>query len=598
MSYSVDLWNSFDLIGNSLLSNIKALKNLTDIFNALYISCESFSSSLKDLYNNYDYEISTHKSLYEVILFFKEDFINCYNYIFDFMLGIKNEILTPLEKTREELLNKYLKYKEALSNIEEDYEEYISNLNTSKTEFYNAVKDVEDFKINMENEKYNYNETSNKYKKEEDEKINQLLKIAKENQKKYVMNINKINSVQNDYIEKKKNYLNTMQYMEEYISESIKDSLRKFVLYKMALIRNFQYDSENISKKFDEININKDINDFISQNSTNDLVPFKYEFVPYSSNFTKKYRYVLNTKIVKDVCDFISTIFNNDTQMQNIQMNNKNVMDAKKIAEYIFRINNINYNGKEQIYNKKIEEYFSERKKRKNLLQEMNNLRIKANIFINEFNFNNIANSLKDCINSIQNEEKKEKSLKESINWNYINFDFESMNLILIIATNLYKINEIGNKPRIFLQERLVDIELFSSFDFWKNLIRYFIINEMHTQKNFNLFESKGNKNIQKQNTIKNVLNKYIYTMKSFEVKSKTINDIIYFFQNYYDLNPKLVENFLIKEDKIKIKGDADDENNYFLLENVKEGDNNLVINIPNISFKHESSINSLQNKI
>ena len=598
MSYSVDLWNSFDLIGNSLLSNIKGLKNLTDIFNALYISCESFSSSLKDLYNNYDYEISTHKSLYEVILFFKEDFINCYNYIFDFMLGIKNEILTPLEKTREELLNKYLKYKEALSNIEEDYEEYISNLNTSKTEFYNAVKDVEDFKINMENEKYNYNETSNKYKKEEDEKINQLLKIAKENQKKYVMNINKINSVQNDYIEKKKNYLNTMQYMEEYISESIKDSLRKFVLYKMALIRNFQYDSENISKKFDEININKDINDFISQNSTNDLVPFKYEFVPYSSNFTKKYRYVLNTKIVKDVCDFISTIFNNDTQMQNIQMYNKNVMDAKKIAEYIFRINNINYNGKEQIYNKKIEEYFSERKKRKNLLQEMNNLRIKANIFINEFNFNNIANSLKDCINSIQNEEKKEKSLKESINWNYINFDFESMNLILIIATNLYKINEIGNKPRIFLQERLVDIELFSSYDFWKNLIRYFIINEMHTQKNFNLFESKGNKNIQKQNTIKNVLNKYIYTMKSFEVKSKTINDIIYFFQNYYDLNPKLVENFLIKEDKIKIKGDADDENNYFLLENVKEGDNNLVINIPNISFKHESSINSLQNKI
>ena len=598
MSYSVDLWNSFDLIGNSLLSNIKGLKNLTDIFNALYISCESFSSSLKDLYNNYDYEISTHKSLYEVILFFKEDFINCYNYIFDFMLGIKNEILTPLEKTREELLNKYLKYKEALSNIEEDYEEYITNLNTSKTEFYNAVKDVEDFKINMENEKYNYNETSNKYKKEEDEKINQLLKIAKENQKKYVMNINKINSVQNDYIEKKKNYLNTMQYMEEYISESIKDSLRKFVLYKMALIRNFQYDSENISKKFDEININKDINDFISQNSTNDLVPFKYEFVPYSSNFAKKYRYVLNTKIVKDVCDFISTIFNNDTQMQNIQMYNKNIMDAKKIAEYIFRINNINYNGKEQIYNKKIEEYFSERKKRKNLLQEMNNLRIKANIFINEFNFNNIANSLKDCINSIQNEEKKEKSLKESINWNYINFDFESMNLILIIATNLYKINEIGNKPRIFLQERLVDIELFSSYDFWKNLIRYFIINEMHTQKNFNLFESKGNKNIQKQNTIKNVLNKYIYTMKSFEVKSKTINDIIYFFQNYYDLNPKLVENFLIKEDKIKIKGDADDENNYFLLENVKEGDNNLVINIPNISFKHESSINSLQNKI
>ena len=359
MSYSVDLWNSFESIGNSLLSNIKGLKNLIDIFNALYLSLESFSSSLKDLYNNYDYEISSHKSLYEGILFFKEDFFNCYNYIYDFMLGIKNEIISPLENTREELLNRYLKYKEDLNNIEEDYEEYINNLKNSKNDFYNSVKDVEDFKITLENEKYNYNELNNKYKKEEDEKINELLKIAKDNQKKYISNINKINGVQDDYIEKKKNYLNNMQYMEEYIGDCIKDSLRKFILYKMALVRNFQYDSENVSKKFDEININKDIKNFISQHSTNDLIPFKYEFIPYTTNFSKRYKNVLNSKIVKDVCNFITTIFNNDTQIQTIKIMSKNIIDGKKLAEYIFRINNINYSNKEQFYNKKIEEFFS-----------------------------------------------------------------------------------------------------------------------------------------------------------------------------------------------------------------------------------------------
>ena len=594
MSYSVDLWNSFDSIGNSLLSNINGMKNLTDIFNGLYLSLESFSSNLKDLYNNYDYEISSQKTLYEGILYFKEDFINCYNYIFDFMSGIKKEIITPLEKTREELLNKYLKYKEALSNLEEAYEEYINNLNFSKTEFYNSVKAVEDLKLILENDKYNYNESSNKYKKESDEKINELLKMAKENQKKYVLSISKINSVQNDYIEKKKNYLNNMQYMEEYIGESIKDSLRKFILYKMALIRNFQYDSENVSKKFDEININKDINEFIFQNSTNDLIPFKYEFIPYSSNFAKNYKFILNTNIVKDVCDFINTIFNNDTQVQSSEIVNKNKISAKKLAEYIFRINNINYKDKENFYNKKIEEFFSERKKRKNLLQEMNNLRIKGDIFINEFNFNNIANNLKDCINFIQKEEKVEKN---NTNFNFVQLDFESMNLILIIATNLYKINELGNKPRIFLQEKLLDIKLFSDFEFWKNIIRYFIINEMHTQKNLNLFESKENQKTKMQNTIKNVLNKYIYNMKSFEVKNKLINDIVHFFQMYYDLDTKLIENFLIKDEK-NINNNDDCENNFFLLENVKEGDNNLVINIPNISFKHESSLNSIQNKI
>ena len=594
MSYSVDLWNSFESIGNSLLYNIKGLKNLTDIFNALYISLESFSSSLKDLYNNYDYEISSHKSVYEGILYFKEDFINCYNYIFDFMLGIKNEIINPLENSRVELLNLYLQYKEGLSNIEEEYEEYINNLNNSKNEFYNAVKDVEDLKINLENEKYNYNESSNKYKKEEEEKINVLLKMAKENQKKYLVNINKINCVQNEYIEQKKNYLNNFQYMEEHIGEYIKDSLRKFLLYKMALIRNFQYDSDNISKKYDEININKDIKNFIEQNSTNDLVPFKYEFIPYASNFGKKYKSVLNTKIVKDVSEFITTIFNNDTQMQNIQIKNKNNINAKKLAEYIFRINNINYKDKEQLYQNKINEFFSDKKRRKNLLQEMNNLRIKGSIFINEFNFNNIANAIKECINTIENEKKQNKKIGDC---GMLQFDFESTNLILIISTNLYKINEFGNKPRIFLQEKLCDLALFSDYDFWKSVIRYFIINEMHSQKNFNLFESKENKKIKNQNLIKNVLNKYIYTMKSFEVKNKIINDVIHFFQNYYELEPKLVDNLYIKEEKIKNKSDNEENDNYFLLENVKEGDKNFVINIPNISFKHESSINSIQNK-
>jgi len=595
MSYSVDLWNSFDSIGNSLLGNIKGLKNFIDIFNALYLSLESFSSSLKDLYNNYDYEISSHKSLYEGILFFKEDFINCYNYIYDFMLGIKNEIINPLENKRENLLNLYLQYKEGLSNIEEEYEEYINNLNESKNEFYKAVNDVEDFKIILENEKYNYNESNNRFKKEEDEKINSLLKIAKENQKKYVLNINKINSIQNEYIEQKKNYLNNMQYMEEHIGECIKDSLRKFVMYKMALIRNLQYDSDNISKKYDEININKDIKDFIEQNSTNDSIPFKYEFIPYSTNIGKKYKTVLNTKIVKDVCDFISTIFNNDTQIQNFKLKNKNNIDAKKLAEFIFRINNINYTNKEQFYQKKINEFFSDKKKRKNLLQEMNNLRIKGGIFINEFNFNNIANAIKECLIHIQNEKNKDKKIED---YGVSLYDFESLNLVLIISTNLYKINEYGNKPRIFLQEKLSDIPLFSDFDFWKNIIRYFIINEMHSQKSFNLFETKENKDIKNKDSIKNVLNKYIYTMKSFEVKNKIINDIILFFQNYYELEPKMVENLYIKEEKIKDKNNVEDNENYYLLENVKEDDNNFVINIPNISFKHESSINSFHNKI
>ena len=591
MSYSVELWNSFDKIGNLLLSNLSGSKNLIDIFNNLNISIQTFSDNIKDLYNNYNFEITSHKSLYEGVQYFKEDFFNSNNYLIDFTLGIKNEIIKPLGNIQSIILNKYLLFKEGINKLEEDYEENVKELENSKNIFYKTVRDVEDYKINYEYEKLNINGLSTEYKKEEEEKIIELLKIAKENQKKYITNINKINRIQKDYIEKKKNYLNNMQYMEEQLGECVKDSLRKFILYLMAFIRNIQYDSENTSKKYDDIDINKDIKDFITQNSTNDIIPFKYEFVPYTSNIGKRNKNI-STDLIKDIRNFIATIFNNDTEMQNISLlsNNKKTIGIKEIAEFIFRINNNEYLDKEQLFKKKINSLLLNRKARKSLLQEINKIRIKGNIFINDFNFNNLGDFLKLCLNTISNEIKKDNNEDK----NEIDFDYESINLIFIISTNLYKINEYGNKPRLFLQESLIDTPIFSDFNFWKKTIRYFIINEMHTQKTYNIYESYEIKEEKKKQLIKNQINTFIYHMKAFEVKNKLINEIILFFQNYYGLDSKLLETLLIKDKKNIVK---DNEENYFLFDNDKEGDNNFVINIPNVSLNHQSSINLLHNK-
>lgn len=591
MSYSVDLWNSFDKIGNLLLTNLKGAKNLIDIFNNLYTSIQTFSDNIKELYHNFDYDITSHKTLDDAVLYFKEDFLNAYNYLIDLTLGIKNEIIKPLGNIQSVLLNKYLSYKDGLNKLEEDYEENVKELENNKNKFYKSVRDVEDYKINFEYEKQNINGLSAEYKKEEEEKIIELLKIAKENQKKYILNIQRINKIQNYYIEKKKYYLNNMQYMEEQLAECVKDSLRKYILYLMAFIRNIQYDSDNTSQKYDDIDINKDIKNFINQNSTNDLAPFKYEFIPYSSNIGKRYKNVPNS-IIKDIRNFISTIFNNDIELQSYSSlsNNKKSVDIKEMAEFIFRINNNKYVDKELYYKEKVNYIFLDRRTRKLLLQEINKIRIKGSHFINDFNFNNIGNSLKSCINIIINESKKQPNQEDDED----NLDYESMNLIFIIATNLYKINEYGNKPRLFLQENLVDTPIFSDFDFWKKIIRYFIINEMHAQKNYDMYESNGIKEEKKQKLIKNQINSFIYHMKAFEVKDKLINDIIYFFQNYYGLDKKIIEPLIIKD--IKNKDKNYDDNSYFQLDGDKDGDNNFVINIPNISFNHQSSINSLNN--
>ena len=445
---------------------------------------------------------------------------------------------------------------------------------------------MEDCKINFEYKKQNVNDLSTEFKKKEEEKIIELLQVAKESQKKYVFNINRINEIQSEYIEKKKNYLNNMQYMEEQLGECVKDSLRKLILYQLSLIRNVQYDSEATSKKYEEIDINKDIKYFIKQHSTNDLIPFKYEFIPYSSSIGKRYKNISDNSI-KEIRDFIRTIFNNDSEIQNISFmsNSKRSMNIKDMADYIYRINDNKFADKESYFTEKINNSLRNKKERKALLNEINKIRIKGSYFINDFNFNNIGNFLKMCINVIVNENKKEANDDDDNDKN--DFDYESMNLIFIIATNLYKINEYGNKPRIFLQENLVGTPIFSDFNFWKNIIRYFIISELHNQKKYNIYDTNINKEMEKQKLIKNKLNTFIFHMKAFEVKNKLINEIIYFFINYYVLDSKLVEPLLIKDENVK---DKESDDSYFILD--KESDNNFVVNIPNNSYNSISSIN------
>ena len=139
------------------------------------------------------------------------------------------------------------------------------------------------------------------------------------------------------------------------------------------------------------------------------------------------------------------------------------------------------------IFKKNTSSILLNRKARILLLQELNKIRIKGNIFINDFNFYNIGECLKSCLNIIMKENSNEFVDENAEN----DLDYESINMIFIIATNLYKMNEYGNKPRLFLQESLVDTPIFGDFNFWKKIIRYFIINEMHTQKNYNIYETK-----------------------------------------------------------------------------------------------------------
>ena len=151
--------------------------------------------------------------------------------------------------------------------------------------------------------------------------------------------------------------------------------------------------------------------------------------------------------------------------------------------------------------------------------------------------------------------------LKESLSHSYKEKDFISIKLIMVIATNLFKINKVAHKPRIFLHSYLLDNQLWKNFNFWENMIKYDIVEEMHNQKKYNLYleEDEVLKNVRIKNIVKKQLNINLYNMITFETSPSLMNKIINHFSNFYKLNKNAIESLNViinnyKSIRIEIK--------------------------------------------
>jgi hypothetical protein len=98
-------------------------------------------------------------------------------------------------------------------------------------------------KLQSETAKINTN-LSYEQKNKSEARCQQALKDAKEAERAYMQNINIANNLMDIYVDTMKKVLNQFQSLEEKLIDNIKDALRKYVIYQVALVRNMQYDIE------------------------------------------------------------------------------------------------------------------------------------------------------------------------------------------------------------------------------------------------------------------------------------------------------------------------------------------------------------------
>ena len=553
MNYSVELWSNYNKAQKTLHFHLQGLKNVISLYSEHYNCQNNYALILKKTYLSKN-QITVFESLFKGFNSFKSDMSNQYKYLNEFLLGLKDEIINPLSMLYQTTLKKLNYNIYEMSSIEKSYRSSVERLEDTKNNFHYYAKSAEESKIMAELYKERNNNNYNQLIKEEETKMLDYLKKSKDNEKMYVELIDRTNDLQEDYIEIKKRNLNELQEMEEEIAENIKDSFRKFIVFQVAYLRNMEYDIKNKSLIFENINIKKDINKFINNNKTQITQLYKYEYVPYISEFENKIvkdkniPHIYSEKVKNSVKLFMSNVFSKEKPSEinpnSIYYKNKLILnEIKEIVNKIFKNEKLLKEEKE-----KINKLILLKKTRRKLLQEINNYCINNinSSVLNEISFENISNLLNESLKVLQIEK-----------------DYESEKLILNFATSFYQISGKNKKKKEFIQNNLSNNKLFTKYEFWKELIKYNIIEEMYNQKKYNLFSNKKEDEEKNKQRIKEIviskINLHINYMIDFNCKFSFIKQIFQEFKEYYELTDEELKKI---EDKINKYNERDSEIN------------------------------------
>ena len=590
MNYSVELWSNYNKAQKTLHFHLQGLKEVINLYSEHYNSQNNYALLLKKTYLSRN-QITVFESLYKGFNTFKSDISNQYKYLSEFLIGLKDEIINPLSILYQTSMKKLNYNIYEMNSIEKSYKISVERLENTKNNFHYYAKTAEESKIMAELYKErNNNNNLNGLIKQEETKMLDSLKKSKDNEKMYVELIDRTNDLQDDYIEIKKRNLCEIQDIEEEIAENIKDSFRKFIVFQVAYLRNMEYDIKNKSLIFENINIKKDINKFINNNKTQITQLYKYEYVPYISEFENKIvkdkniPHIYSEKVKNSVKTFMSNVFSkekpNEINPNSQYYKNEIILnEIKQIVNKIFKNEKL---LKEE--NEKINKLILLKKTRRKLLQEINNYcinNINASL-LNELSFENISNLLNESLKVLQIEK-----------------DYESEKLILNFATSFYQIIGDNQKKKQFIQNNLINNKLFTKYEFWKELIKYNIIDEMYNQKKYNLFSNKKGDEVKNNSRIKEIvvskLNLHINYMIDFKVRFSFMKQIIQEFKEYYDLSDEDIKNIIDKINKYNKKDEDNDiiNTNYKITDDDKSNDDNIDnLNINQINNSTDENSN------
>ena len=577
--YSNSFWENSDVLFNHSRKRMDEYSHFADKISDITILIDKFADSLFNMTkseNDPDKDsISTRTYAINSLIRFINKIAKCLktlcsNYA-DIASVMKDKMLAYKSRQNfEKFCNKNF----------DDYKQNLNKVNLKRKAYKESAESlVESF--------LNYKYKDDKYQSELYPKIDILNK--KEND--YKEEVKKCEETRNDYILVQRQILDDEETFDFSSSEALKDNLIKLINFHKDFINKCNLDKELIDAVAN-IDGYKDIQDFSEKNSDIISYPPGTTFSVYNQNLELYLNFEVIKNILKTKNDIEQREFKRELSIEVTRflddVFNKNLEKRKKVEKFAEIANNIlNKKSNEEECNYIIQEIensscISIENKRKSSGDkkdpnttgwdnEYDAIQAFLNIFnkLRQFNkkmekenfeyFAKINEKIIEIIGSEDREKHKNKYREEK------EIDYNICDLLLILSSTFYMVEQKeGKEEKIYVYQRIRHCKLFQKYEFWVNLVKSQlseqIINEKSSEEgdkkekkkkkslliNIKVFKKK-NTVVESENKVDN-LDKYnqlimaklmsiSFNMIQFVKSSLVLNQALYNIFRFYKLS-------------------------------------------------------------
>ena len=427
MSFSVDLWNGFEVIKTQIFSVQKKIKTISKAISTYLTIDGAYNKNLENLYkefkeiNNSEYMLD--KSYIKILDIFEYENQNR-KILSSFITQLIIEPLNEYLRQPNLLLNK------CLNDNAGNEESFKKSLNILKEKQSNYFKDCKELSVLLaQNEMDEINNTNfSKVSKSRISRINDKFFKLNQSKQEYLNSINESNKERENYNQKTEEMLNTLETIYKTMLEKLKDTLTNFATQRNEFLQKIYTKEKNEFETIHtKVDTKKEFFQFVCNNATKEFPMRKFEFCPmkYSAlnqnikNKCNKFPENAFPKIYKAVKNYFeeNKVFKEETQFR---INRRNtdflgIFSKKALSE---NISGISKRDKKQ--NKEfIEKYITDLLMNKATENKENNINKNNNIYKKEDNTKQMKDNIDSNNKQKQNDDIKDK-LKEN-NKNIIN---------------------------------------------------------------------------------------------------------------------------------------------------------------------------------